>query len=139
MDPDVRVDRRAPVLLLESHEAVRRLRAQALRAEGFDVTSVADSEEALASAVRRMPRMVVASFDPQTREDRFLLCLRLKADERLRSVPVLLTSTDLDDDDLRRATDLRLLVIATSPGDCGKVLGAVGGMLCRRTAATSEV
>ena len=91
--------------------------------------SVADSEEALALAFRRMPRMIVASFDLQTREDRFMLCLRLKADEHLRSVPVLLTSTDLDDDDLRRATDLRLLAIATSPEDCGKVLGAVEGIL----------
>ena len=91
--------------------------------------SVANSEDALASAVRRMPRIIVASFDSQTREDRFTLCVRLKADERLQSVPVLLTSMDLDDGDLRRATDLRLLAIATSPGDCGKVLGAVGGML----------
>src|SRR5688572_530547 len=108
MELERRAERSAAVFLLEPHTDERQRYAQALRREGYEVISFAESDEALASATDRPPRIIVASFDSHTREDRFVLCLRLKAHPHLRSVPVLLTSPNIDDVDLHRATDLKL-------------------------------
>src|SRR5687767_13418059 len=78
MERDKRAASRASILLLDAHDVERKLYAEALREAGFDVISVASSDEALAAVTERVPRMIVASFDPDTREDRFVFCVRLR-------------------------------------------------------------
>jgi CheY-like chemotaxis protein len=129
MERDKRAASCASILLLDAHDVERKLYAEALREAGFDVISVASADEALAAVTERVPRVIVASFDPETREDRFVFCVRLRAHPGLRFVPVLLASTDIRDLDLQRATDLGLLAIATWPGNARKMVGAVKGML----------
>lgn len=118
------------LLLIDPGDETRALHADALRHVGFDVLAVDDCETALEALTTLTPQLIIASFNPRTREECLAFCERLKADPRTRSVPILLTSHAINRDDLRRATDTSALVLSlASPLDHMKLTSAVRGML----------
>lgn len=125
------MDRRTPatVLLLEAQEDSRAVYTAALRTAGLDVTEVGDSQAALGAAKAIRPRVIIAGFDSQTRDDRLTFCREIKADSHTKSIPILLTSTDVTDDDVELATDQGVLVLTVMQLDSSKLVAAVKGVL----------
>jgi DNA-binding response OmpR family regulator len=117
------------ILLIDPSDDARALHADALRTAGFDVVSVADCESAVQTLTTLTPELIIVSFDPRTRDECLTFCTRLKEDARIRVVPVLLTSASIDEDDMRRATDLRVLSLIVSPLDGAKLTSAVRGVM----------
>ena len=117
------------ILLLESKENARAAYAAALRAAGSTVVAVADSDAAHAAAAAQTPDVVVVGFDGADRESRFHLCKELAALFRTRRVPILLTSANIDQNDLELATELGALALALEPADTPKLVSAVQGVV----------
>lgn len=124
----------ATVLLLEAREDFRAVHAEALRLAGLDVTEVGDSRTALNVAEAIRPRVIVASFDSRTRDDRLTFCRDIKADPRTRDIPILLASADVTDRDVEVATDAGVLVLTVPEPDGHKLVAAVEGVLAAERA-----
>ena len=120
---------RRSVLLLDSCPESRSAYIDALEAAELTLITAANDEEAFATACERAPELAVVIFDSATRAQRFAFCERLKSDPRTRSLAVLLGSADLDESDVRRATDLAVLATALPPGQGAKLLAAIWGIL----------
>jgi two-component system cell cycle response regulator DivK len=122
------------VLVVEDEPHNRRIAAEILREEGFSVVEAADGEEALARLAGDRPDAVLLDLS-LPRLDGYALARRIKADPRLRGIPVLaLTAHALVgdeekaraagcDDYLAKPVDLDALVRA--------VRRAAGGKPCR--------
>lgn len=121
-----------PVLVVEPLEGSRALYADALRIAGCRVTVVSDSERAYVMAIRRPPRVVIASFEAPFRDERFAICQRFREDERTRHIPVVIVAAALDQADIARATAMGALAVAAHPTDAAKLIGAVQGVLAAR-------
>lgn len=119
----------AVVLLLDDHDDSRVAHARDLRDAGFDVTEVSDSRSALDVAPNVRPHVIIASFDPGSRDDRLNFCQQLKADRRTQTVPVLLLSETNAEEDLRLTTEAGALALTVIPPDRTKLIAAVQGVL----------
>jgi CheY-like chemotaxis protein len=117
------------VLLIEPKDESRVVHANALRRAGFTVVAVPDCMAGLYAIAEVIPQIIVASFDPRTRDECFAFCERLKDDTRTKAIPILLTTETISIDDLQRATDLNALGVAVGPNDEAKITGAVQGVL----------
>ena len=94
-------DRRA-VLVVDDDEAVRELVATILEEEGYAVHTAASGSEALTVARRERPAVVVMDI-AMPGLDGLSTCRRLRADERLATLPVVLMSSQpVAGDELRR-------------------------------------
>jgi CheY-like chemotaxis protein len=103
--------------------------ADALHRAGFQVDLVADAAEAFDAVLARAPHVIVASFDSALRASRFALCEQLQADERTRSIPLVLTAAALDRDDIEQATSVGVLALALPPSNEAKLVSAIQGVL----------
>ena len=94
-------DRRA-VLVVDDDEAVRELVAIILGEEGYAVHTAASGSEALSVAQQEQPAVVLMDVN-MPGLDGLSACRRLRADERLAALPVVLMSSQLvAGDELRR-------------------------------------
>jgi DNA-binding response OmpR family regulator len=117
------------VLLIRSDDTSRAAYGEALRNAGFTVIMAPDCAAGLYALSEVTPQIVVASFDPHTRDECLAFCERLKRDSRTGGIPILLTSQTIDEADLQRAMDMKVLGIAIGPHDEAKITGAVRGVL----------
>ena len=117
------------VLLIEPHDQLSTVYADALRDSGFTVIVVPDTPAALYALIEITPQIVIARFDSRTHDECLAFVERLKEDPRTRHVPILLTSEIITDNDLQRATEMNVLEIAVGPHDSLKMAAAVRGVL----------
>jgi CheY-like chemotaxis protein len=121
--------RMGPVILLERDDESRSVYEEALRRAGLSVVAVSTCDDAFEASTYAHPRVIVANFDANTRAQCVALCERLKGDGRTRAVPVILASTNIDDADIRKATDAHVLALALRPLHAKKLVAAVRGVL----------
>ncbi|MBI4425583.1 MAG: response regulator [Elusimicrobia bacterium] len=96
----------ANVLVVEDDPDQRELLRGALASIGCAVDSAASVEEGLRKAAARLPDLVITDIDLPDATG-FELCKRLKADARLRAVPVVMvTGTFNREEDRLRAAGL---------------------------------
>ena len=81
----------ATILIVDDNAAVRELLAELLRVQGFDVTTAADGETALAEFSRHQPDLVLLDV-VMAGLDGFDVCRRLKQDPEHRLTPVILVT-----------------------------------------------
>ena len=117
------------LLLLESDEDARAAYARALRDLGCTVSMATDSAHAYDAALAELPDVIVVGFDPAVRDDRFRLCKMLGAEPRTRHVPILLTSSVVDQEDLKLATSTGVLALVLESRDSAKLVSAVRGVV----------
>jgi DNA-binding response OmpR family regulator len=117
------------VLLIEPKDDSRAAHADTLRRAGFTVVVVPDCAVGLYAIAEVTPQIIVASFDPRTRDECFAFCERLQDDSRTKAIPILLMAETISTDDLQRATDMKALGVAVGPDDQAKITGAVQGVL----------
>jgi CheY-like chemotaxis protein len=118
------------ILLIDPSDDSRALHADSLRRAGFRVVAVTDCDAGFKTLTTLTPQLIIASFNPLTRDECLAFCERLKTDAQTRAVPIFLTSHAINRDDLRRAMDTRVLVLSlASPLDDMKLTSAVRGVL----------
>ena len=117
------------VLLIEPTDESRLAHADVLRQAGFTVVAVPDCEAGLSAMAEVTPHIVVAGLTPQTHDECLALRERLQGNSRTSAIPILLTAETITSDDLRRATDMKVLSVAVGPHDDAKITGAVLGVL----------
>lgn len=115
------------VFLFEPRDDRRGVYADALRSAGLDVQTIStlpsDSDES------PIPRVIVGSFDASTRAHLVEFCHSLKGECRARTTVVFLASTDMEEDDLRLATEVGALVLKVPPFDTPKLVAAIQGVV----------
>ena len=124
-------DKRA-VLVVDDDDAVRELVATILEEEGYAVRTAASGREAL--SVARQERPAVVLMDVAMPElDGLSACRRLRADERLAALPVVLMSSQpVAGDELRRC---RADTFLTKPFDITRLIDEVERHLDRQAVA----
>lgn len=94
------------ILIVEDDIDSRILLERALPRQGYSIESAANGVEALQKAVLSPPDLIISDI-MMPEMDGFELCRRIKADERLRTIPfVFYTSTYIDQKDERLAIAL---------------------------------
>ena len=88
------------IVVAEDHADIRFVLQHALERAGHQVVVAADGEEALAMVRRHVPDVVVTDVD-MPRMTGLDLCRAIRADARLRHIPVVLASGSLMPGDAR--------------------------------------
>ena len=117
------------VLLIEPNDDSRAIYSDALRRAGFTVVMAPACAAGLYALAEITPQIVIASFDPRTRDECLAFCERLKSNSRTRAIPILLKTETINGDDLRRATEISVLGVSIGPQDGAKITSAVRGVL----------
>jgi len=94
------------ILLIDSDEAFARGLAAAASAGGFAASTATNSEQGMALAKRESPDLIVVCVEAQPTNG-YMLCTRLKKDEQLRAIPVILTSANATPDSFEKHKKLK--------------------------------
>ena len=78
------------ILVVESDASQTRALATALTARGFDVDETTDGKGLVELVRRERPGLVVLAVDLSAGQNGYLLCGKLKKDDELRSIPVVI-------------------------------------------------
>ena len=123
------------IVVAEDHEDIRFMLQRALERAGHRVVVAADGAAALDAVRKHRPDVVVTDVDMphMTGLD---LCRAIRADERLRHIPVVLASGSLLPGD-DRATEVGASATLLKPFLPAQLLACVADLLPPATAATS--
>ena len=81
------------ILLIDSDEAFAQGLSNAITARGFTATMATNSEQGMSLAKQENPDLIVVCVEAQPTNG-YMLCTRLKKDEALKGIPVILTSAN---------------------------------------------
>ena len=79
------------ILLIDSDEAFAQGLSNAANARGFEATMATNSEQGMTLAKQHSPDLIVICVEAQPTNG-YMLCTRLKKDDQLKGIPVILTS-----------------------------------------------
>jgi len=94
------------ILLIDSDEAFAQGLANAIRARGFTATLATNSEQGMSIAKQENPDLIVVCVEAQPTNG-YMLCTRLKKDEALKGIPVILTSANATPDSFEKHKKLK--------------------------------
>jgi signal transduction histidine kinase len=125
------MNRQADILIVEdSPTQAERLR-YLLESQGFQVRVAADGEQALVALDERVPSLVVTDI-VMPGMDGYALCERIKSDERLNDVPVILLTTLSAPEDVIRSLQCGADNFIRKPYDDRYLLTRIGNILTSR-------
>jgi two-component system chemotaxis sensor kinase CheA len=128
-DGTQREERRTAVLLVEDSVTARMLLRDVLETAEYQVTTACDGVEAL-EALTEGDFDVLVSDVQMPRMDGFELTRRVRQDERLRALPVILVTTLESDEDKQRGVDAGADAYIVKRGfDHTRLLRAIGDHL----------
>jgi CheY-like chemotaxis protein len=115
------------IVVAEDHEDIRFVVQRALERAGYEVVATPDGASALDAVRRHRPDVVVTDLDMphMTGLD---LCRAIRADERLRHIPVVLASGSLLPGD-DRAAEVGASAVLLKPFLPAQLLALVSGLL----------
>jgi DNA-binding response OmpR family regulator len=93
------------VLLIEDDKFLRRVLEKKLSAEGFELVSVLDGEEALEKIISDKPDIILLDIILPKRSG-FLVLENIKKDPELKRVPVLIISNLGQEEDIKKGLSL---------------------------------
>jgi DNA-binding response OmpR family regulator len=94
------------ILLIDSDESFSEGLAAAATAAGFRASTASDSEQGMALARQDNPDLIVVCVEAQPTNG-YMLCTRLKKDDRLKAIPVILTSANATPDSFEKHKRLK--------------------------------
>jgi len=94
------------ILLIDSDESFAEKLSIAVQAHGFAATVATDSEQGLSMAKDENPDLIVVCVEAQPTNG-YMLCTRLKKDEQLKGIPVILTSSHATADSFEKHKKLK--------------------------------
>src|SRR5437762_2611450 len=94
------------ILLIDPDESFTQGLAAAATAAGFRASTASDSEQGMALARQDNPDLIVVCVEAQPTNG-YMLCTRLKKDDRLKQIPVILTSANATPDSFEKHKKLK--------------------------------
>jgi CheY-like chemotaxis protein/uncharacterized coiled-coil DUF342 family protein len=94
------------ILLIDSDEAFAQGLSSAMNARGFVVTTATNSEQGMTMAKSENPDLIVICVEAQPTNG-YMLCTRLKKDDQLKDIPVILTSANATLDSFEKHKKLK--------------------------------
>ncbi len=94
------------ILLIDSDESFAQGLAAAAKAGGFKALTATNSEQGMALARQQNPDLIVVCVEAQPTNG-YMLCTRLKKDEQLKAIPVILTSAHATPDSFEKHKKLK--------------------------------
>ncbi len=94
------------ILLIDSDEAFAQGLSSAMNARGFAATMATNSEQGMTLARQQSPDLIVVCVEAQPTNG-YMLCTRLKKDEQLKGIPVILTSANATPDSFEKHKKLK--------------------------------
>ncbi len=116
------------VLVVDDEVYILHILDFSLGAEGFDVITAADGEQALARARSERPDLIVMDI-MMPRLDGYETCKRLKSDPGTKDIPVLLLTARGREEDRKRGMEAGANDYMTKPFSPNKLIGRVSEML----------
>jgi two-component system cell cycle response regulator len=121
----------ARILIVDDNPVNLKLAAQVLELEGYVVLRAADAEQAQETLRAEVPDLILMDL-ALPGMDGLTLTRRIKADERLRHIPVAaLTAFAMKGDD-QKAFDAGCAAYITKPIDTRGLPATIAGLLARR-------
>jgi DNA-binding response OmpR family regulator len=128
----VSADGRIPTILVaDDEEDLRELVAYRLTRSGYDVVAAEDGQEALQLARERRPDLMVLDV-MMPRLDGYELTRRVRAEEALRSVPVILLTARSQESDVGRGFEVGADDYLKKPFSPDELVARVRAVLGRR-------
>ena len=94
------------ILLIDSDESFAQDLVSAITAHGFTATAATDSEQGMSLAKQEVPDLIVVCVEAQPTNG-YMLCTRLKKDDQLKDIPVILTSANATADSFEKHKKLK--------------------------------
>lgn len=94
------------ILLIDSDESFGQGLSNAINARGFAATLATNSEQGMTMAKQDNPDLIVICVEAQPTNG-YMLCTRLKKDEALKGIPVILTSANATPDSFEKHKKLK--------------------------------
>jgi DNA-binding response OmpR family regulator len=94
------------ILLIDSDEAFAQGLSNAMNARGFSATMATNSEQGMTLAKQDSPDLIVVCVEAQPTNG-YMLCTRLKKDDALKGIPVILTSANATPDSFEKHKKLK--------------------------------
>jgi len=118
------------ILVVEDEEEFRSLVAEHLSYEDFEVSLAADGQEGLDSARKNPPDLIIADLG-MPNLDGFGMLKALRADDRLRKIPVIILSVMVEANHKQRAIEAGAAAFLNKPCGIGELLEAIQACLQR--------
>jgi DNA-binding response OmpR family regulator len=114
------------VLVVDDDRVIQQLLEVNLQLEGYDVVATAaDGKEALEKIKQLKPDLVILDI-MMPKMDGLEVCRRLRADDELARIPVILLSARAQDMDIREGLEIGASAYLTKPFDPVELLEVVG-------------
>jgi len=121
---------RAKVLVVDDEEYIQHILNFSFGAEGYEVITASDGEEAIAKAKREKPDVIVLDI-MMPKMDGYEACKRLKSDPETRAIPVILLTAKGREADRRLGSEAGADDYVVKPFSPGRLIERVEGMLKR--------
>jgi DNA-binding response OmpR family regulator len=94
------------ILLVDSDESFAQELSSAIEARGFAATVATNSEQGMSLAKEESPDLIVVCVEAQPTNG-YMICTRLKKDEQLKAIPIILTSSHATADSFEKHKKLK--------------------------------
>src|SRR5216110_2322896 len=94
------------ILVIDSDESFANVLAAAISKSGLVPLTATNSEHGIALARQESPDLIIVCVEAQPTNG-YMLCTRLKKDDRLKSIPVILTSANATPDSFEKHKKLK--------------------------------
>ncbi len=121
------------ILVVDDENYILHILDFSLGAEGYEVVTAEDGEEAVRKAKEQKPDLVVLDV-MMPKMDGFEACRTIKKDPELGSTPVILLSAKARDVDQKQGDEAGADDYITKPFSPGRLVDRVHGLLRARTA-----
>jgi len=121
---------RAKVLVVDDEEYIQHILNFSFGAEGYEVITASDGEEAIAKAKREKPDVIVLDI-MMPKMDGYEACKRLKSDPETKAIPVILLTAKGREADRRLGSEAGADDYVVKPFSPGRLIERVEGMLKR--------
>jgi class 3 adenylate cyclase len=118
----------ARILVVDDNETNRDILITRLAKHGYELLQAADGEEALASAARHVPDLILLDVE-MPKLDGFEVCRRLKNDPALPFIPIILVTARAASQDVVAGLDAGADEYLTKPVDQAALVARVRSML----------
>lgn len=112
------------ILAVDDSPSMRMLLRTSLKAQGFAIDSAEDGIDGLEQARVNPPDLIITDIN-MPRMDGFELIAAVRAEQALRTLPILVLSTEFGDDKKARAREAGATGWITKPFDSDKLAAAI--------------
>jgi DNA-binding response OmpR family regulator len=121
---------RGKVLVVDDEEYIQHILNFSFGAEGYDVVTAADGEEAIKMAKSEKPDIIVLDI-MMPKMDGYEACKRLKTDPRTKNIPVILLTAKGREVDRKMGSQAGADDYVVKPFSPGRLIERVEGMMKR--------